>query len=128
MKKSLLLLATICFTFVAISQKTNRISQPHLNTIVATQSNSITDEIVFPAPETNNYIPGERDQDIVVGNTWYDLQSNSSMAQRIYAYDDGTIGATWTRGVQSPPSYPDRGTGYNYYDGSSWGPAPTDRD
>ena len=126
MKKTLLLLITICFAFATWAQKTNRIPQPRLNTIVATQSNIVSDDIIYPASEINTYVTSERDQDIVIGNTWYDLQSNSTMAQRIYAYEDGTIGATWTQGLV-PPNFPDRGTGYNYFDGTDWGPIPTDR-
>jgi len=127
MKRTLLLLITICFAFATWAQKTNRIPQPRLNTVVANQSNIVSDDIVYPAPEVNTYVTSERDQDIVIGNTWYDLQSNSTMAQRIYAYEDGSIGATWTQGLVSPPNFPDRGTGYNYFDGSDWGPVPTDR-
>ena len=48
------------------------------------------------------------------------------MANRITAFDDGTIATTWTRGM-SASSYPDRGTGYNYFDGSAWGEYPTER-
>lgn len=59
-----------------------------------------------------------------IGSTEYDLQSNKSMDTRIYLYPDGTIGAAWIRGTGS---FADRGTGYNYYDGSSWGAIPTQR-
>lgn len=127
MKKTLLLIISSFLIIAAMAQKTGLIPQPRLHKIVATQSNMITDETAYPSNKINNYLANERDQDIVIGNTWYDLQSNSSMAQRIYAFEDGVIGATWTRGVQSPPSYPDRGTGYNYFDGNTWGPSPTDR-
>ncbi len=50
----------------------------------------------------------------------YDLQTNSSTQNRIYLYDDGTIGSTWNMGFDSP-NFADRGTGYNYYDGNNWG-------
>ena len=63
-------------------------------------------------------------EESIIGNTWYDLQSNSLLGNRIHFFNDGTIGAVWTRGVDNPPSFPDRGTGYNYYDGTAWGPAP----
>ncbi len=64
--------------------------------------------------------------DVVLGGTRYDLQSNSTMAKRIYAYPDGTIGATWTKG-QVETAFADRGTGYNYYNGTAWAAAPTAR-
>lgn len=59
-----------------------------------------------------------------IGSTEYDIQSNKSMDTRIYLYPDGTIGAAWIYGTGS---FADRGTGYNYYDGTSWGPIPTQR-
>ena len=73
------------------------------------------------------FVTNERGADIVVGTTWYDLQSNSTMAQRIWAFDDGSIGATWTRGPESGPGGAERGTGYNYNDGTGWGPDPSAR-
>ena len=65
-------------------------------------------------------------EEAVMGTTWYDLQSNTSMQNRIHYYDDGTIGGVFTFGL-SAPSYTERGTGYNYFDGTSWGPLPTER-
>ncbi|MCD4791097.1 MAG: T9SS type A sorting domain-containing protein [Bacteroidales bacterium] len=66
------------------------------------------------------------DQDIVIGETRYDLQTNNSVQNRIFAYPDGTIGATWTMGFDDL-AYPGKGTGYNYFDGNNWGPYPTER-
>ncbi|MEN8225367.1 MAG: T9SS type A sorting domain-containing protein, partial [Bacteroidota bacterium] len=59
-----------------------------------------------------------------IGITWYDLQSNRSVKNRMFRYDDGSIAATWTMGMEAS-SYPDRGTGYNYFDGTTWGWGPT---
>lgn len=61
-----------------------------------------------------------------IGDTWYDLQSNRTIGNRNYLFSDGTIASTWTRGNEVS-TWGDRGAGYNYFDGSSWGPAPTDR-
>src|SRR5664280_1561042 len=55
----------------------------------------------------------------------YDLQTNVSDQNRMYMYPDGTIGATAS--MAHSDSYSDRGTGYNFYDGSSWGPMPDTR-
>ncbi len=62
----------------------------------------------------------------VIGQTRYDLQTNQSVQNRVYAFPDHTIGAVWTRGI-ADPGFADRGSGYNYYDGSSWAPAPSAR-
>lgn len=55
----------------------------------------------------------------IIGETQYDLQSNSSMASRIINHSDGTISAIWTICDAGSP-YTNRGTGYNYFDGSGW--------
>ncbi len=59
----------------------------------------------------------------IIGNTFYDLQSWRTMQNRIFYYDDGTIGAVWNMGMNFP-NFPDMGIGYNYYDGNMWGPYP----
>lgn len=79
----------------------------------------------FPAPY-NEFVTNYIAQDVVIGDCRYDRQSNYSMQRRIHLYPDGTIGATWMRGVMDE-GYPDRGTGYNYFDGISWGPMPSAR-
>ncbi|MCK9401604.1 MAG: T9SS type A sorting domain-containing protein, partial [Bacteroidales bacterium] len=61
-----------------------------------------------------------------LGQTRFDHQNNHSVNSRIVLFPDGTIAGIWTKG-QSEPSFPERGTGYNYFDGSAWGPAPTGR-
>jgi hypothetical protein len=62
-----------------------------------------------------------------IGESIYDLQTNASCQNRIYLFDDGTIGATWTRGMEETTAFNDRGTGYNYYDGSTWQSWPEER-
>jgi len=61
-----------------------------------------------------------------IGNTVYDNQTNAALQNRIWLHDDGTIGATWTLGFAST-AFADRGTGYNYFNGTSWGTMPTAR-
>ena len=63
----------------------------------------------------------------VIGTSTYDLQSNASVQNRIIVHDDGTISATWTMSQEYNISYTDRGTGYNFFDGTSWGTQPTNR-
>ncbi len=56
-----------------------------------------------------------------VGYTWYDLQSNSNMQNRIYQDASGNIQVVWTKAVDTirDPGNALRGIGYNYYDASS---------
>jgi hypothetical protein len=66
------------------------------------------------------FIPGMKDFEDEIGTTMYDLQTYNSLHKRIYAYDDGTIGATYMRSMTTV-TWDDRGTAYRYYDGASWG-------
>ena len=59
-----------------------------------------------------------------VGSSKFDLQTNGLAQKRIFKFDDGTIGTVWTMGFEDA-SFPDRGTGYNYFDGFQWGSQPT---
>jgi hypothetical protein len=63
-----------------------------------------------------------------IGTSYYDLQTNSSIPTRAILNPDGTISATWTFATTAPTGgTPERGTGYAYYNGSSWSAAPTAR-
>ncbi|MEI7500907.1 MAG: T9SS type A sorting domain-containing protein [Bacteroidota bacterium] len=62
----------------------------------------------------------------IIGASRYDMQSNASMMSRLYLYPDGSLSGTWTYGMIET-SYTDRGSGYNYSDGTTWGAAPSAR-
>ena len=55
-----------------------------------------------------------------VGGTTFDLQSNGSNQRRIVNHGDGTISLCWMMSHNDNKNPSDRGTGYNYYNGSSW--------
>ena len=63
----------------------------------------------------------------LIGTSTYDLQSNGAVQNRIVVHDDGTISAGWTMSQEYNTTYSDRGTGYNFFDGTSWGAQPTAR-
>ena len=65
--------------------------------------------------------------DTVIGQTMYDIQCNASSYNRISLNLDGTISAVWNFSPDSSVGMPMRGTGYNYFDGSSWLAWPTTR-
>lgn len=77
---------------------------------------------------TNPYVKNSNSffDEVTVGNTRYDNQNNASMQNRLYLYNDGTLAATWIFGT-GEPDYTNRGTGYNYFDGSNWGDIPSVR-
>lgn len=56
----------------------------------------------------------------VIGSTYYDLQTNASISNRLVRNADSTISATWTTSPSSPGTGADRGSGYNYWDGTAW--------
>lgn len=64
--------------------------------------------------------------EVPIGMSDYDLQTNGSNCRRISKTADGQVMATWTQGFEET-AYPDRGTGYNLFDGSQWAGQPTAR-
>ena len=93
---------------------------------VAVKMEKATTEGISPVNVVSPYVNPITDAiESDMGTTIYDLPSNSSTPYgRLYVYPDGTKAGVWTIG-KNPTAYPDRGTGYNYYDGSAWGPDPT---
>lgn len=61
------------------------------------------------------------DYDAIVSQM--DQQSNSFLANRMWRFDDGSIGVV----TMIPANNNNRGTGYNYYDGEEFGPQPETR-
>ncbi len=74
-------------------------------------------------PFTTNFLNVET----TVGNTIYDLQSNAAMQNRLVIGPDGRMAAVWMQTQERNMIYSDRGTGYNYFDGTSWQEIPTQR-
>ena len=63
--------------------------------------------------------------DIIGVSGVYDMQSNNSAMERVVCWPDGSVAAAWIK--SDVTGYADRGTGYNYYDGTTWGAAPATR-
>ena len=65
-------------------------------------------------------------EEYIAMTTNYDLQSNSALGNRIATWNDGcaSFTATWDHSMNT--SFPDRGTGYNFYipDTKGMGPEP----
>ncbi|MBI4945731.1 MAG: T9SS type A sorting domain-containing protein [Bacteroidetes bacterium] len=56
---------------------------------------------------------------LTVGYTYYDLQTNASMPRRIINHPDGTVSFVWTYSNNATTGWPNRGTGYNYWNGTA---------
>ncbi len=128
MKKLLLLSLVLGVSLMGFSQTRVKNVSPKVNLNLSVKKpvkNSINDPVNVPEKALNQYAKsGLSVNETQIGATIYDLQSNSSMQNRIYYHSDGTIGGTWTMGTGD---YTDRGTGYNYFDGMSWGSIPSTR-
>ncbi len=77
------------------------------------------------APSPWPHLRAEPEQ--IIGETLYDLQTNNSMQHRLVRRPDGTFSASWTIGLQASGGFPDRGSGYNHFDGTSWEDSPSSR-
>jgi len=72
-----------------------------------------------PSVQANN--------ETIVGLTTYSLQTNRSTMNRCHYNSDGTVSVAYQFSNGAFNSWPDRGTGYNYHDGSNWGANATAR-
>ena len=119
MKKFTLLLVVFCISMIAIAQE-------KYSSVVrkAIPAKTVKEELLPTQPL--NFTTNSKSvlEDVIIGETRYDMQTNGAIQNRIYIHPDGTMGGTWTRGTITSSQ---RGTGYNYYDGTSWGDPPTAR-
>ncbi len=123
---------TLTLGFLAISILS--FSQNQLKELPVPNSHAVVLENSSKIATDNEYIPGPvvpRKESIKtkkavnydyidLGQTYYDLQTNSSPGRRIALHADGTISAVWTTSPDAGTGYPNRGSGYNYSDGTTW--------
>lgn len=57
---------------------------------------------------------------ILIGTTYYDLQTNASVGRRILLHDAHQLSAVWTTASVSESGWPTRGIGYNHKATTSW--------
>jgi len=116
MKKKLSFLIFI-FTLVALQAQqpvklSKDIQHPQIMKYSHVTGLEQTDEVITPTFLRNgsgNYI----------GSTYYDVVSNGTSRNTITSFPDGTAAAVWTTASTVSST---RGTGYNYFDGTSWSP------
>ncbi|MCA0426352.1 MAG: T9SS type A sorting domain-containing protein [Bacteroidetes bacterium] len=61
-----------------------------------------------------------------IGETMNDQQTNASIYRRLILHSDGKLSATWTTSADAAP-YATRGSGFNSFDGTTWGPVSNTR-
>jgi len=118
MRKLFILSAVLLSAFYLTAQNgvSGNDAQNKANTISKKVDKVINRSVVVPSPGSKEIPTGEP-----IGFTNYDLQTNASAARRMVKHADGTISAVWTQyqGTVMPDAT-QRGTGYNFFDGSSW--------
>jgi hypothetical protein len=97
------------------------------NKVTMTGDEALSHLMVNPNPTTSSNAKSANFNEVIIGTTTYDLQSNAAIQNRIVHHDDGTISAGWTMSQVLNTTFADRGTGYNFFDGTSWGLNPTSR-
>jgi len=88
----------------------------------------VGNEILPPVAQTSENHPYRQgtlprvnfDREVVLGETFYDLQSNGTTQNRIFRRTDGQINAVWTFSGSEGGGFPDRGAAYTFFDGSDW--------
>lgn len=127
MKKTTLFVLGL-LAFSASAQKALKNIQTDANPALLSKDNRANKIYDEAKPFNGTLVPASNrtNIDYIIGNTTYDLQTNSSNQRRIVNHGDGTLSATFTFG-DNAPAFNDRGAGYNYYNGSNWSTNPTTR-
>ena len=137
MKKLLLSGVALTFCLAAVAQKPSSASlQSRLSATITSKTAKVikpSDGYAAPVKATSSYASQKSSSMAVtpIGTTTYDLQANyGTPGQRIMLWNDNSISAIWTYAntfIDPPASQPERGTGYNYFDGTNWGAGPSSK-
>ncbi len=129
MKKFLLTTVILCIGMQGFSQKRAILPKEKVNeskTITLQKALAGAEVVQIPVVPVPS-VPAVSKGELIAGGTVYDVQTNSCLSNRMWLFDDGTAAAVWTMGLGNSPAGPQRGTGYNYFDGTSWSEPPAER-
>lgn len=119
MKKSLLLIFALGIGLAAMAQHQTYRTMQKTKKIAGHEQSIVVEDRDYQLSD-----PPKNAQ--VIGTTInYDYQTNSAIQRRLNIHDDGTMSAGWIMSFEDGTA--DRGTGFNYFDGSAWGTIPTAR-
>lgn len=138
MKKVFLLTLGLVLGFGAFAQKANVSNEAKSFTLTVQKPSaerisdgSAMEGVTFNMPQSvmmaSTRDSEEQFEEFPVMMTNYDLQTNSALGNRIAVWPDGAASFTATWDASGNTSYPDRGTGYNFFDGSYVGDFPEAR-
>ncbi len=127
MKKHLLLGVALGIGMYSVAQnQSEKLLKPAVagKSYPASENKALSgDEIITnkKAPsKTNGSVKPLTSTGTVIGGTTYDLQTNSAISRRIINHGNGTLSVVWTIATDFGPSYATRGTGYQFFNGTSW--------
>ena len=135
MKKVLLLSLSLALGFSAFAQQ--RVAKDDLRQAQAKAQKEFAGKEVGNtaaqfAPQTHQSVVVNRHDGVDFEwtmETYYDLQSNQYVANRMYQLPDGSVAITGTMSHENNQTASDRGTGYNFYNAAeeAWGDQPDNR-
>lgn len=126
MKKAFLLSLGLVMGLSAFAQRQvikNDVKEGVAKAKTVAVGNEMTTEASTYAPQATKSVVVNRYDDMEDGETmwtYYDLQSNQYVANRMYQLPNGSVAVTATWSHEDNQTASDRGTGYNFYDGSDW--------
>jgi hypothetical protein len=134
MKKLFIFVLVTSIVLIGFAQERGSVSKELLK--MSVKQTVITPVDLEPPMLNYNYVPSGPvkstqllGDEVEILHTRYDLPTNTALSNRIWAWQDGTIAAVTTYGWDEPAgaAFPDRGTGYNYFDGTDWMDIPSAR-
>ncbi len=123
MKKTLLTILSLGMAWSAVAQSNSSIIKKSNNDYAVKKEKAADGSESINGPVAP-YSAARSLAETTIGTTVYDLQTNGTSQRRIINHSDGTVSAVWTMDNGVSP-YTNRGAGYNYFDGTSWGAFPT---
>lgn len=116
--KKLLSFLVVMVVFASVVHAQGKITRPNTPTNVPAKMATVTGNEVTPVNVIPEFIRAANTS--AIGITYYDAVTNGLSRNTITNWADGSVAAVWTIGQTSPS----RGTGYNYNNGTTWGPQP----
>ncbi len=125
MKKFVIIFLLLAFAFGGVAQSWLQIPPRIGNKSVLSPKWNGSGEL--PCKPVNSTVNSTKMvSDFNIGDSRYDGQTYGSMMNRMIVWPDNHFSTVFTMGM-ADTLYNDRGTGYNYFDGVTWSPAPSAR-